>query len=209
MLEVSYLPNYIPGSKHDTERRHGLLPMCFGFQAESAKLHWNLDSDKIQPKEGSGLLCVRCTGGLLPCGDPSKTINSQHKNRTITQSPGSLGVRKHHPIPLPLSNHESTACEGVTTGEIPLCLQGCCSQESFPTGCCRISRRTSCTAEHLSVARYSMCHIGEFDQKWPVAMDPCLQTPECSSTTCFTRAPPHRKPKTRTKDSRNPRDSVS
>jgi len=78
--------------------------MCFGFQAESAKLHWNLDSDKIQPKEGSELLCVRCTGGLLPCGDPSKAINSQHKNRTITQSPGSLGVRKHHPIPLPLSN---------------------------------------------------------------------------------------------------------
>jgi hypothetical protein len=43
-----YLPNYIPGFKYDTKKK-ARLP-CVGFQAESAKLHRNLDSDKIQPK---------------------------------------------------------------------------------------------------------------------------------------------------------------
>jgi len=51
---------------------------------------------------------------LVPCDDPSNAINSLHKNRTITQSPGSLGVNTK--IPLPLFNPPRICrVRGITT----------------------------------------------------------------------------------------------
>ena len=47
---------------------------------------------------------------LVPCGDPSNAIISPHKNRTITQSPGSLGVQ-HQELPCLCPTHVFPACE--------------------------------------------------------------------------------------------------
>ncbi|PMD54727.1 uncharacterized protein K444DRAFT_112044 [Hyaloscypha bicolor E] len=102
-----------------TTRKEGtaLLPMYFGFQAECAKLHGNLDSDKIQPKEGNELLCVRCTGDSCHVETPAKP--SIHSTR-IEQSPNLPDPWAFGSItqsPCLCQTHVSTACEGVTTGE--------------------------------------------------------------------------------------------
>jgi hypothetical protein len=104
-----------------TTRKEGtaLLPMYFGFQAECAKLHGNLDSDKIQPKEGNELLCVRCTGDSCHVETPAKP--SIHSTR-IEQSPNLPDPWAFGSItqsPCLCQSHVSTACEGVkfTTGE--------------------------------------------------------------------------------------------
>ena len=101
---------------------------------------------RFSQRRGASFSVSVVPGASCHVGTPAKP--SLHSTR-IEQSPNLPDPWVFGSItqsPCLCQTHVSTACEGVTTVEIPLCLQGCCSQESFPTGCCRISRRTSCTS---------------------------------------------------------------